>query len=41
MTQARITEIMPDVRAAAVELSQIWPVRRYLDAEPVRQVSNW
>jgi IclR family acetate operon transcriptional repressor len=41
MTQARIAEIIPDVRAAAVELSQIWPVRRYLDAEPVRHVSNW
>jgi len=40
MTAARIAEIMPDVRAAAVELSQIWPVRRYLDAEPIRQVSN-
>jgi IclR family acetate operon transcriptional repressor len=40
MTQARIDEIMPDVRAAAVELSQIWPVRRYLDVEPLRRVSN-
>jgi IclR family transcriptional regulator, acetate operon repressor len=41
MTQTRIAKIIPDVRAAAVELSEIWPVRRYLDAEPVRHVSNW
>jgi len=40
MTQARIAEIIPHVRAAAVELSQIWPIRRFLDAEPLRQVSN-
>jgi DNA-binding IclR family transcriptional regulator len=36
MTQARIAEIIPDVRAAAVELSQIWPVRRYLNADLLR-----
>jgi hypothetical protein len=39
MTEARIAEIIPDVRAAAVELSQIWPVRRYLNAEPLLRVS--
>jgi IclR family acetate operon transcriptional repressor len=39
MTPARIAEIMPDVRAAAVELSQIWPVRRYLSAEPLLRAS--
>lgn len=40
MTQTRIAEIIPHVRAAAVELTQIWPIRRFLDAEPLRQVSN-
>jgi IclR family transcriptional regulator, acetate operon repressor len=40
MTRARIAEIIPDVRNAAVELSQIWPVRRYLDAASIRHVGN-
>jgi hypothetical protein len=38
MTHARIAEIIPDVRAAAVELSQIWPLRRYLGGEPLSHV---
>jgi DNA-binding IclR family transcriptional regulator len=39
MTQARIDEIISDVRAAAAELSQIWPVRRYLGVQTVREQS--
>lgn len=40
MTPARIAEIIPDVRATARELSQIWPVRRFLDSEMLPRASN-
>jgi IclR family acetate operon transcriptional repressor len=40
MTPSRIVEMIPDVRAAALELSQIWPVRRFLESEPLRHAAN-
>ncbi len=39
LTERKIAEIIGDVRTAAVELSQIWLVRRYLGAQPAREQS--